>query len=230
MESYNNTFFCGIAGSRTYNLQVERSDIDFCFLSSICPKEKGCLYENKDGYNIITMYDKFFFQLLYSEPYWATWQWFFMKEYKSKNAFTEFIQLNRNNFVYKNLPLFYKSQNKIVQVVKDNFEVYYQAGRKNVAYAFLFLHVFINLAQGKEPVKCFRPEGEMHNFLINIRNGEYPKEYLWNEFLKLEEQKNKELKFYDVSRDEEFFRMVKNEIDKYNFLPYEEWKKEYAIK
>ena len=89
------------------------------------------------------------------------------------------------------------------------------------------MNILIDLPRGKEPIKCFRPEGEFHDFLINIRNGEYSEEYLWNEFLKLEEQKNKELKFYKAPRDEEFFRMVKNEIGKYNFLPYEDWKKMY---
>ena len=94
----------------------------------------------------------------------------------------------------------------------------------------MFLYLLRGLAQGKSPAECIKPTDELHDFLINVRKGKYEEKYLWEQFLQLEKEKDKEIKFYSVPRDEEFFRMVKNEIDKYNFLPYEEWKKEYTIK
>lgn len=53
------------------------------------------------------------------------------------------------------------------------------------------------------------------------------KNFYGEKFLQLEKEKDKEIKFYNAPRDEEFFKMLKNEIDKYNFLPYEEWEKLY---
>ena len=224
MASKINTFFCGIGGSRSYNLEIENSDYDFLFISSEC-KEERSKRQYIDGYNVITSSSDFLYRVCYSSPYWAAWQYFFMKEYKSKNDFTTFIQENRDNFIYKNLPLVYQSYNDEIQKVRECFSIFSAVNRKVLYRAFLFLNILCDLPQGKEPIKCFRLGGEFHDFLINIRKGKYSEEYLWNEFLKLEEQKNKELKFYEAPRDEEFFRMVKNEIDKYNFLPYEEWKK-----
>lgn len=224
MDLPNNIFFCGIAGSRSYNLEVEESDYDFLFISSE-HKEKTSKRQYVDGYNIITSSKDFLYRVIYSDPYWAAWQYFFMKEYKSNNSFIDFITENRDGFIYKNLPLVYQSYDNEIQKVKECFSIFTSVNRKILHRSFFFLNFLCDLPQGKEPIKCMRPEGELHDFLINIRKGEYSEEYLWNEFLKLEEQKNKEIKFYDAPRDEEFFRMVKNEIDKYNFLPYEEWKK-----
>lgn len=223
-----NVFFCGIGGSRSHNINLENSDYDFLFFSSKY-QERLAKHQCLDGYNVITMSDKVFYKTIYSESYWASWQWFFM-DYRSNNGFTSFIQENRDNFIYDNLPLIRQAYEEKIAKVKHSFPGFCIVNRKMVAYAFLFLNLLCDLPQGKSPTKCMRPEGELHNFLINIRKGEYSEEYLWNEFLKLEEQKNKELKFYEAPRDEEFFRMVKNEIDKYNFLPYEDWKKEYTIK
>lgn len=223
-----NIFFCGIGGSRSHNINLENSDYDFLFISS---EYKGRLAKHQclDGYNVITMSHDVFYRTIYSESYWASWQWFFM-DYRSDNNFTSFIQENRDNFIYNNLPLLRQAYEEKIAKIKRSFPGFCIVNRKMVAYAFLFLNILRDLPRGQEPIKCFRPEGELHDFLINIRNGEYSEEYLWNEFLKLEEQKNRELKFYKSPRDEEFFRMVKNEIDKYNFLPYEDWKKEYTIK
>lgn len=221
-----NSYFCSIAGSRSYGLELEKSDYDFLIFSSEC-KEKYARYECIDNYNVITSSPQRMFQQLYDTPYWAAWQWFFPYEWKSNNEFTTFIKEHQNDFVYKNLPLVKQSHEEKILKIKNAFSGFCIVNRKMVAYSFLFLYLLRDLAQGKNPAECIKPTGEYHNFLVDIRKGEYEEKYLWEQFLKLEKEKDKEIKFYSVPRDEEFFKTLKNEIDKYNFLPYEDWKKMY---
>lgn len=223
---YNNTIFCSIAGSRSYGLELEKSDYDFLIFSSEC-KEKYARYECIDNYNVITSSPQRMFQQLYDTPYWAAWQWFFPYEWKSNNEFTTFVKEHQNDFVYKNLPLVKQSHEEKIMKIKNAFSGFCIVNRKMVAYSFLFLHLLRDLAQGKSPAECIKPTGELHDFLISVRKGEYEEKYLWERFLQLEKEKDKEIKFYNVPRDEEFFKTLKNEIDKYNFLPYEDWKKMY---
>lgn len=218
-----NTVFCVVGGSRSYNLEIETSDYDFLIFSSDC-KEKYARYEFIDDYNVITSSPQRMFNQIYDTPYWAAWQWFFPYEWKSSGEFTNFIKKQQNEFVYKNLPLVKQSYEEKISKIKNSFSAFCLVNRKMVAYSFLFLNLLRDLPQGKQPIRCIRPEGELHEFLINIRKGEYSEEYLRNEFLILEQEKNKHIKFYEKPRDEDFFRMVKNEIEKYNFLPYEDYK------
>ena len=225
----DDSFFCSIAGSRSHGLEVETSDYDFLIFSSDC-KEKYARYECIDNYNVITSSPERMFRQIYDTPYWATWQWFFPYEWKSNNEFTKFVKRNRNDFIYRNLPLVRKSFEKNIETTKNYFHGFCEVSQKAVAYSFLFLYLLRDLAQGKSPAECIKPTGKLHDFLIDVRKGKYEEKYLWEQFLQLEKEKDKESKFYEKPRDEEFFRMVKNEIDRYNFLPYEEWKKEYTIK
>lgn len=222
-----NSYFCSIAGSRSYGLEVEKSDYDFLIFSSEC-KEKYARYECIDNYNVITSSPQRMFQQLYDTPYWAAWQWFFPYEWKSNNEFTTFIKEHQNDFVYKNLPLVKQSYEEKIMKIKNAFSGFCIVNRKMVAYSFLFLYLLRDLAQGKNPAECIKPTGEYHNFLIDVRKGEYEEKYLWERFLQLEKEKDKEIKFYNVPRDEKFFKTLKNEINKYNFLPYEDWKKMYS--
>ena len=226
MYTDTNTYFCSIAGSRSYGLEVEQSDYDFLIFSSEC-KEKYAQYELVDNYNVITSSPQRMFSQIYDTPYWATWQWFFPYEWKSKNEFTDFIRNHQNDFVYKNLPLIKQSHEYKIEITKNSFHGFCEVSKKAVAYSFLFLYLLRDLAQGKSPAECIKPTGELHDFLISVRKGEYEEQYLWERFLQLEKEKDKEIKFYSVPRDEEFFRTVKSEMEKYNFLPYEDWKKMY---
>lgn len=226
MYTDTNTYFCSIAGSRSYGLEVEQSDYDFLIFSSEC-KEKYARYELVDNYNVITSSPQRMFSQIYDTPYWATWQWFFPYEWKSKNEFTDFIRNHQNDFVYKNLPLIKQSHEYKIEITKNSFHGFCEVSKKAVAYSFLFLYLLRDLAQGKSPAECIKPTGELHDFLISVRKGEYEEQYLWERFLQLEKEKDKEIKFYSVPRDEEFFRMLKSEMGKYNFLPYEDWKKMY---
>lgn len=225
----DDSFFCSIAGSRSYGLEVEQSDYDFLIFSSECG-EKYARYECIDSYNVITSSPQRMFHQLYDIPYWATWQWFFPYEWKSSNEFTDFVRSYQNDFIYKNLPLVKQSYEYKIEITKNSFHGFYEVSQKAVAYSFLFLYLLRDLAQGKSPAECIKPTDKLHDFLIDVRKGKYEEKYLWEQFLQLEKEKDKEAKFYEKPRDEEFFRMVKNEIDRYNFLPYEEWKKEYIIK
>lgn len=226
MYTDTNTYFCSIAGSRSYGLEVEQSDYDFLIFSSEC-KEKYARYELVDNYNVITSSPQRMFSQIYDTPYWATWQWFFPYEWKSKNEFTDFIRSHQNDFVYKNLPLIKQSHEYKIEITKNSFHGFCEVSKKAVAYSFLFLYLLRDLAQGKSPAECIKPTGELHDFLISVRKGEYEEQYLWERFLQLEKEKDKEIKFYSVPRDEEFFRTLKSEMEKYNFLPYEDWKKMY---
>jgi hypothetical protein len=226
MYTDTNTYFCSIAGSRSYGLEVEQSDYDFLIFSSEC-KEKYARYELVDNYNVITSSPQRMFSQIYDTPYWATWQWFFPYEWKSKNEFTDFIRNHQNDFVYKNLPLIKQSHEYKIEITKNSFHGFCEVSKKAVAYSFLFLYLLRDLAQGKSPAECIKPTGELHDFLISVRKGEYEEQYLWERFLQLEKEKDKEIKFYSVPRDEEFFRTLKSEMEKYNFLPYEDWKKMY---
>ena len=218
----NNILYCGLGGSRAKNVNIINSDYDYVCVKTDLKDE--VTFEVIQDKNLITWTTESFFRRLYDTKHMFRLDTIFLGNFLEENNFTHFIKENREDFVYKNLGLLLESYEDNFNWVKEYFTGLYRVSKKILMYSFLHMNILIDLPQGKEPIKCFCPEGELHDFLINIRNGEYSEEYLWNEFLKLEEQKNKELKFYEAPRDEEFFRMVKNEIDKYNFLPYEDWK------
>lgn len=221
------TFFCGVGGSRAHHIEIESSDYDLLFIASDVPTRMSTHeYFEDTGYNVISSPPQWFFDRVYDTRYWAVWQYFYLLEYKSTNDFTAFIQENRDNFIHKNRQLLLAAYEEKIAKIKRSFSGFCIVNRKMVAYAFLFLYLLRDLPQGKAPIECFRPDGEIHDFLINVRHGEYSEEFLWDRFQALEAAKNHERAFYNTPRDEDFFRMVKSELDRYNFLPYEEWKKQ----
>lgn len=227
-----NSFYCAIAGSRTYNLQTEKSDIDLLFLNSnLITKDYPIVKLSiQDRYNLIECHPTQFLSNLFTTEYWAVWQWLYPYEFKLDNTITEYIKQTRDNIVQNNLKLLYNSlYNQKIKIIIERPETFYKVKVKFFAYAILFANQLYEYAEGNNFISSQCPEGVLHKQLIDLRQDKIS----YNEAFSLLQyylQKLEKVKDYYLKSEtnEKINQEFSNEILKYNYLDYSEYKKQYS--
>ncbi len=167
--------YVGIVGSRSHGINIARSDTDISIL-----RDTGVEYSTSflDGINTLTSSLDRFKKTMISEdaPVWYFTQWLFPEIFLVKNGLTDYVIENRDKIIRVKHPIVYNTLMKRANGLEYHANFMYKKHPKRMAYSTLFYSVLANYAEGMPFAKAHRPEGELHDFLIDMRLGKIPLE------------------------------------------------------
>lgn len=159
-----------IAGSRSYALDIESSDIDLCRVADTWDMGR------MDGpYNILQIpKDEFAERITGGRDSVYYLQWLFPHEVRSDNALTQWLQANREQIIAAQLP----HVRKILRQTADGLMMYadelYDKFPKWLAYSAHFYSVVADYAAGMPFAQAHVARGDLRDNLLAIRRKQLP--------------------------------------------------------
>lgn len=201
-----------IAGSRCYGLNIETSDIDLCRVS-----DSWNITGHNGEYHLIQVPRIEFAEraiLLRENPIYI--QWLFPYKVLKPGMIWEFLLEQRENIVSAAKKRIWDLHTHAANCMSLYPEHYYDRVPKRLAYSTLFYNILTRYASGVPFSQAIRPEKEMQQILLAIRQKELP----LNEVIMLNQEAKKKLEnvalFYDQDPDISFLKQT--ELDIKNIL------------
>lgn len=194
-----------IAGSRSYGLEIEGSDIDLCRAAD--EYDIGKMY---GPYNLIQVPLDELRRRIIENSYNAYYlQWLFPYKVLSNNTLTDFLQSNRELIISAQKAQVYDILMAHANGLSMYADKFYDLFPKRLAYAALFYSMAVNYANGMSFAQAHHA-GELQGTLLALRRKELP----LNDVLRLvNEQKikaQKVQKFYMEPTNDEIIKETNN--------------------
>lgn len=204
-----------IVGSRSHGIEIPESDLDISIVKVSNTLYKTTIHDNIN--NLISSESKFISDMFSPYPNWYFSQYLFPKEFIDNNALTDYIKSNREAIMFERRDVLYNVLIRNASASATFFNQLYDKRPKRAAYSILFYSILANYADGMPFAQAHKPDGELHDFLVNIRLGQIPVEEALArkelERLRVEKAKNFYLENQSKKILNEFEQVILQEID-----------------
>ena len=197
-----------IAGSRSYGLEIEQSDVDLCRVS-----DTWNMGATEGEYNILQIpKDEFVHRVIgdHSSVYYL--QWLFPYKVSSNNALTTYLQENREKIVHALLPYIYRVFWTTANGLKMYADWLYELYPKRLAYSAHFYSLLANYADGMSFAQAHVAQDELRNELLAMRK----KEIVLSDAITICEEQKKRAEaasdFYQAEKDEIYLNEVASQM------------------
>lgn len=199
-----------IAGSRSYGLNVEGSDID---VMEIWGRRYTRSYDKSTNINLIQVNRNEIPKRMVDVDH-AYLQWWFPAEFLAKDKLTEYVLAERERFVSERRGYIYRRLFDHAEGLWTHSDWLYDGSPKRLAYSTLFYAIPARYAEGRTFAEAHRMDGELQKQLLAMRRHEIDLEKaqeinrLWHD------RAVQAASFFDVVEDDKYVMGVSKQLSK----------------